>query len=253
MLDTIAHGSVRELRLARPPANALDLELIRTLHQGLDQAVADGVRAIVLSGSPKRFSGGLDVPTLLQLDCAGILGMWTAFYGLLRALAHSPVPVIAAITGHSPAGGAVLGIQCDRRIMAQGEFRIGLNEVRVGLSMPPVIHRSLARLVGPRIAERLCVQGELVLAEEALRIGLVDEVVPIERVVDRAVELAQELVALPPTTMLMTRRLARHDLVAIFAEDFRPEVEAMLEAWFSPEAVAAMQALKERLGKPKAG
>src|SRR5579859_5890793 len=122
MLDTVAHGSVRELRLARPPANALDLELIRTLHQAVDGAVQDGVRAIVVSGSPRRFSGGLDVPTLLQLDRAGILGMWTAFYGLLRTLAQCPVPVVAAITGHSPAGGAVLGIQCDRRIMAEGEF-----------------------------------------------------------------------------------------------------------------------------------
>jgi 3,2-trans-enoyl-CoA isomerase len=252
MLEIIDHGEVRELRLARPPVNALNPELIAVLHDALDQAARE-VRAVVISGSPGRFSGGLDVPELLSLGRDEIGALWRSFYDLLERLAVSPVPVIAAVTGHSPAGGAVLAIQCDRRVMAQGEFRIGLNEVRVGLPMPPVIHRVACRLVGPRVAERLCVGGELVLAEEALRIGLVDELAAPERVVDRAVEIAQELVALPPETMAATRRLARADLAEIYAEDLGPEMGGMLDAWFAPEAQGAMRALVEKLAKRHAG
>ena len=93
------------------------------------------------------------------------------FFRLMRALAASPIPTVAAITGHAPAGGAVLSIFCDARVMAEGDFRIGLNEVQVGLSLPRVIHTALVRVVGERQAERLGVGGLLVPAGEALRIG----------------------------------------------------------------------------------
>ena len=163
---------------------------------------------------------------------------------------------MAAITGHSPAGGAVLALYCDARVMAAGEYRIGLNEVRVGLPMPPVILAAMRRLVGPRLAERLCVGGTLLSAAEAERAGLVDEVVPPEQVVARAVAVAGELAALPRAAMAETRRLARADLVALFdggspAAD--SEVEGLLDSWFGAEAQATMRALVERLAQRRAG
>jgi 3,2-trans-enoyl-CoA isomerase len=253
MITTIEHGAVRELQLARPPANALNLALIRALRGALAQAEQDEVAAMVLSGAPGMFSAGLDVPSLLTFDRAAILGMWNDFYALLRGLALSPVPTVAAVTGHSPAGGAVLSIQCDLRVMAAGDFRIGLNEVRVGLPMPPVIHAVLARLVGAHAAERLCVSGEMVTAEEALRIGLIDEIAAPEVVIERAVARAQELVALPRRAMGATRRLARADLGRIYASDFGQEVGTMLDAWFGAEAQGALHGLVERLAKRAAG
>ena len=87
MIDVVDHGAVRELRLARPPVNALDPGLIAALRAALAEAVAGGREAIVLSGAPGRFSGGLDVPALLQLDRAGIQRLWTDFFGLMRDLA----------------------------------------------------------------------------------------------------------------------------------------------------------------------
>jgi 3,2-trans-enoyl-CoA isomerase len=206
---------------------------------------------LVLSGAPGMFSAGLDVPLLLTLDRDGMRALWSAFYSLLRGLAASPLPVVAAITGHSPAGGAVLALYCDLRVMAEGEFRIGLNEVRVGLPMPPVILAAMRRLVGPRLAERMCVSGALVSPAEAVRIGLVDEVAPPERVVERAVAMAAELAALPRAAMAETRRLARADLVAMFdAAD--AEQENLLDSWFSAEAQATMRALVERLARKRA-
>src|SRR5580692_303572 len=90
MLLTIDHGAVRELQLNRPPANALSPELIVALKQAVELAPQDGARALVLSGTPGRFSAGLDVPLLLSLDRSAIATLWKEFYGLVRAIALSP-------------------------------------------------------------------------------------------------------------------------------------------------------------------
>src|SRR5512143_2535901 len=153
MLDTIRHDTIVELRLARPPVNALDPELVRHLRTAIELAPAQGARGIVLSGRPGMFSGGLDVPVLLQLDRATLTEFMRDFFGLCGLIACSPIPIVAAVTGHSPAGGAVLSIFCDYRVMARSTdpakpFRIGLNEVQVGLSVPACIQVGLQRLVG---------------------------------------------------------------------------------------------------------
>jgi 3,2-trans-enoyl-CoA isomerase len=250
-LQTIDHGPVRELRLSRPPANALSPELIAALRAGIEGAPGAGVRALVLSGAPGMFSAGLDVPLLIDCDRPAIAAAWADFYGLMRALATSPIPVVAAITGHSPAGGAVIAIFCDSRVMAEGELKIGLNEVQVGIPVPPVIFQALRRLVGARAAERLCVSAALIPAAEALRLGLVDELVPAERVVERALEISNALLALPPIALATTRRLARADLAALFADGSEAELGVLVEQWFSAETQGAMRALLERLAKRK--
>jgi Delta3-Delta2-enoyl-CoA isomerase len=250
MIQILDHGFVRELRLDRPPANALSPELIAALHAAVEAAPAAGARALVLSGAPGFFSGGLDVPHLIQLDRSAIAVAWRDFYGLLRSLAGSTIPVVAAITGHSPAGGAVLSIFCDFRIMAEGEYRIGLNEVQVGIPMPPVIFQALRRQVGAREAERLCVTAQLVPAAEALRIGLVDELVAPEGVVARAVEWCNAVIALPPQAMAITRRLVRADLAALF-EANEAELAGLVDMWFSPETQGALRDLVERLAKKR--
>jgi len=247
MIQTFDHGPVRELRLDRPPANALTPELIAALRSAVEAAPRDGAKALVLSGAPGRFSGGLDVPHLITLDRPAILAAWRSFYSLLRSLAASPIPIAAAITGHSPAGGAVLAIFCDARIMAEGDFRIGLNEVQVGIPMPPSIYWGLRRLVGSRQAERLCVGGPLISPAEAVRLGLVDELAPPDRVIERAIEWCQSLVALPPGAMSATRRLARSGLASLFAEGNEAELAGLVDQWFSDETQGALRALVERL------
>jgi len=250
MIVTTDHGAVRELRLNRPPANALSPELIVALKQAVDSAPKAGARAIVLSGAPGRFSGGLDVPLLLTLDRAGIANLWRDFYALLQSLAYSTVPIAAAITGHAPAGGTVLALFCDCRIMAQGDWKIGLNEVQVGIPLPPLILAALRRQVGPRHAEHLGTGGSIISSEEALRVGLVDELVPTENVVDRAVAWCNELLTLPPQAMSSTRQKARADLVALF-DQIGPEVHMVVDIWWSKETQATLHALAERLASKK--
>jgi enoyl-CoA hydratase/carnithine racemase len=251
MLNRIDHHGVLELQLARPPANALNPELVRALRDAIHAAAHGGARAVILSGTEGMFSAGLDVPALLQLDRKAMSAFWKDFIDLLRTIALSPVPVVAAITGHSPAGGAVMAIFCDKRIAAAGKFKIGLNEVQVGLLVPPIIYSALKRLVGEREAERLCVQGLLMLPDEALRIGLVDDVVPGSEVRAAALKWCQELLALPPRAVSGTRRMARADLATLFEELSVRSHEQLVEVWFSEEGQGAMRALVAQLAARK--
>ena len=249
MIKKIEHGSIWELRLDRPPANALSPELILALRKAIQGAPGEDARALILSGAPGRFSGGLDIPLLLGLDRAAMARVWRDFYGLLGAIAGSTVPIVAALTGHAPAGGTVLALFCDWRVMAEGDYKIGLNEVQVGIPLPPVILDGLRRLTGPRQAERLAVSGELLSPQDALRLGLVDELTPPETVVERALEWCQRLIALPAEAMTSTRGRARADLVAIFKSNLEPELQYVIESWWSPSTQATLRALAERLGK----
>lgn len=250
LVETIVHGDVHELRLARPPVNALDPVLCADLVGAINDALGAGARGLVLSGGPKVFSAGLDVPVLVRLgeDRGALREAWDGFFAVARALAGLPVPVAAALGGHAPAGGCVLALCCDYRVMASGPFSIGLNETQVGLVAPDGIQHLLRRVVGPRQAERLLVTGELVQSEQALAMGLVDELVEIDHVATRARVWVEQLLALPRAPMLETRRLARADLVAALHPE-RIELDRFIEAWYSDDTQGALRALMEKLGK----
>lgn len=250
MLEKIEHGAVREIRLARPPVNALDPGLVVALEQALAEAATDA-RGIVLSGQPGMFSAGLDMKALMALDRDAMAAFWMDFHALLKRLATSSVPIVAALTGHSPAGGAVMAIFCDARVAAAGEFKIGLNEVQVGMTLPPIIHTGLVRLVGPRQAERLGVGGLLLGPDEAAAIGLVDEVVPIDQVVARAVERCTAYTRLPPKAMTETRVLCRADLAAAFERVADRFSETMNAGWFGEETQVTMRAVLAQLAAKK--
>lgn len=239
---------IRVLHLDRPPVNALSPALVEALRDGIDAAMADpAVQAVVLSGGPKVFSAGLDVPTLMTLDQAAMAVFWRDFLGVAARLARADKPVAAAIDGHSPAGGAVLALFCDVRIMAEGPFQIGLNEVQVGLAVPGCIIAALQRQVGPRQAEHLLVAGAMVDSRRALEIGFVDALCPPGQAQAQALDWCRQRLALPRQAMLATRRAARADLAAIFGDADALDIHAMNEAWFSPETRATMTALVERL------
>lgn len=239
---------IHELRLARPPANALDPELLVELRAHLDKTQEHGARAVVISGQPGMFSAGLDVPYLLTLDRASIEDAWGEFLATVEALAHSPVPIVAAITGHSPAGGAVLALACDYRIMARGDFSIGLNEVRVGIPMPRFIFEMARLAMGQRAAEIACTTGRLYSADEALAVGFVDRLTAPGEVVEASVEHCRALLQLPPETYLKGRSACCRDLIEIFEGLDDDAVAQLADAWFEEETQVALRALVERIG-----
>jgi len=247
MLKKSEHGQVLHIQMYRPPANAMNLEFVESLSAAHADACASGAGAVVISGLDGMFSGGLDVPELLPMPRPDILNFWNAFFVMTRAIASSQVPVIAAVTGHSPAGGAVLAIHCDYRVAASGRFKIGLNEVRVGLPVPHTILLAFERLVGPQRAALLTMQGSLIGPEDALAAGLVDELAESEQVVAQAIAKAESLLALPPIAMNQTRLQSKAAFLALLQD--ADDAEVATDYWFSDETQSAMHALVESLRK----
>jgi enoyl-CoA hydratase/carnithine racemase len=172
---------------------------------------------------------------------------WQAFFGLLERIARSPVPVVTAMTGHSPAGGTVIALFTDYRVQTEGDFQLGLNEVQVGLVVPPVIHKALARLIGAYPAERHLVAGQMIPAVDALELGMVDELAPAGEVVERAIAFCRELGKLPQHAMRATRSLCRAELAALFDDPEALDVDAFVAGWFEEQTQATLEKLVERL------
>jgi Enoyl-CoA hydratase/carnithine racemase len=127
-------------------------------------------------------------------------------------------------------------------------FAIGMNETQVGLHVPDGAQQLMRRVVGQHRAERLLVAGAMVPDEEALRIGLVDELVEVEQVVPRAIAWLEPLLRLPRSPMLQTRALARADLVAALAPE-NLHLDRFADDWYEPDTQAGLRALLARLGK----
>jgi 3,2-trans-enoyl-CoA isomerase len=247
MLKITDHGRVREIQLNRAPANALNRELVDQITEQL-LAAPGQCDAVVVSGLPGMFSGGLDVPTLLQLDRNGMAGFWKSFGQLSRTIAFMPIPTVFALNGHCPAGGIVLSLYGDYRIMTTGKFKTGLNEVQVGLVVSPVIRDAVVRLMGHHAAAKILVPGKILNAEEALSTGLVDATAADpEATVRDAIAYCQMLVTLPSNAMLTTRALVREDLHALFKDEKAVGVEEFLNIWFADQTQATLKGLVARL------
>jgi 3,2-trans-enoyl-CoA isomerase len=169
---------------------------------------------------------------------------------MLGQIASMPVPTVFALTGHAPAGGIVMALFGDYRIMPRGTFKTGFNEVQVGLVVPPQVHRALVRLIGAHSAERILVTGELMDAQRAQEIGLVDELADDpEQVLRRALEWCEELLALPQPAMSISRAMARADLHQMFEENGAKDVGEFVGVWFGDSTQQTLRRLVEQLGK----
>ncbi len=246
MIERIAHGNIWEIKLARPPVNALNFELLDALVKAIEQVQTEGAHGIVLSGGSKVFSGGLDVPYLLQCSTQELKACWSRFFDAARALANAKVPVAAAIAGHNPAGGCVLALCCDYRVMAEGPFRIGLNETQVALAVPEAIQYLMRRVVGHHKAERLLVAGAMIESQQAYDIGLIDALMPAAEVTAGAVSWLESMVALPQQAQSATRRIARADIHQALAAFDESQLDGFVQAWYSDETQGVLQALFQK-------
>lgn len=250
LVETTFQDGIAEIRLARLPVNAMNPSLCAEVRHALGEAIGTGAKGVILGSSAKVFSAGLDVPYLVSLgqDRDALRAAWQEFFDTALALANAPVPVVAALNGHAPAGGCVWALCCDYRVMASGPFRIGLNETKVGLVAPDGIQRLMRRIVGHHRAERLLVAGELVEAEQALAYGLVDELVDIDSVSTRSRVWLEQLLALPREAMLSTRAIARAD-VADALQPHNIRLDRFVDSWYADGTQAALKALMAKLGK----
>ena len=228
MIERTDRGPVTLLSISHGPVNAMDIELVRAVTAVFAELAADPPGAVVLTGAGRAFSAGVDLHGFLAGGADWVAEFLPALSTLFETVFAFPGPVVAAVNGHAIAGGAVLACCADTRLMAAGRGRIGVPEAAVGVAFPRVALEVLADTVGAREAGRLVRGAATLLPDEALALGLVDEVVPAESLVDRAVEVAGRLASsIPADTYALTKRQLRRDTLdrtARYAADEADEV-----------------------------
>lgn len=251
-LKTSIEDHIYHIMLDRGKSNAMHLEMILELIEAIDYAETDPtVEGIIISGKENFFTSGLDLITLYQYDETQIKTFWNNFILLLKRLLAFPKPAVSAITGHSPAGGCVLAICCDYRIMADGEYIIGLNEVPVGIIVPSNIFRLYSFWIGAGVAYRSLLEGKLFKPAEASEIGLIDEVVAFNRIQNAAVRKIKSLTQFERNTWRESKLNFRKDLIAEFSADQTEVINQVLEQWWHPSTRAIMKTIIDNLTHKK--
>jgi enoyl-CoA hydratase len=216
------------LRIDRPPANAMDLGLLREIVAAVARVAGEGPRALVLAGRPGCFSAGADLKAVPGYGPAEQREMVTLINAMALGGYELPFPVVGAITGHAIAGGMVLALCADVRV-ASAAGRYGLTEVQVGVPYPQAAIGVVRAELSPQAARLLALGSELTDARECERLGVFDEVLDGEDVLSRSLHLAERLAKLPPEVYARTKR----DLRGPALEQMRAAVEhdPLLAAW----------------------
>lgn len=251
-LDLHIADEVAHVRLNRGRSNALHTPMIRELTDLLGQLDADpAIRGIMLHGKEGFFSAGLDLVELYQYDDAQIRDLWVRFIGLVRTFLEVGKPTVAAITGHSPAGGCVLALCCDHRVMAEGDYIIGLNELPVGIIVPQAIFHLYAFWIGQAKAYRCLLEGKLLSTQEAKDCGLVDEVVAGDRLVSTAERQMRQFLQFDPVSWRNSKLNLRQGLLAEFNADHTKAIDTILAQWWTPSTRSLLQSIIDNLKSKK--
>ena len=190
-------GAVGTIRLERPPMNALDVAMQEEIRAVATEAsTRSDIRAVVLYGGEKVFAAGADIKEMAAMSYTDMVDRSARLQSAFTAVARVPKPVVAAVTGYALGGGCELALCADIRVCAENA-KLGQPEILLGVIPGAGGTQRLARLVGPAKAKDLIFTGRFVAADEALRIGLVDKVVPAEQVYDAAREWAEQFAAGP--------------------------------------------------------
>jgi enoyl-CoA hydratase/carnithine racemase len=229
------HDGTRIIKLERGVTNALDLDLIDELSDALDQVINDSeIHSLVLSSaSAKFFSIGFNIPELFDLQKEDFKSFYQAFNQLCLQLYALPKPTIAAISGHAIAGGCILALCCDERFISAGRKLLGLNEVKLGVPVPYVADCLLHDLIGTRLARQVMEGGEFYPPEEALHMGMVDRVLPLEAVLPAALERAHALGELPQIAMQVIKTNRVEQVLAQILARLEGKQEIFIECWYS--------------------
>lgn len=226
---------IRLLSLSRGKANALSTEFAHALHNAaLAAQEDDSVRGVVLtSTNPKIFSAGFDLRTLAHATDEEFARFVRVFDSLFFDLFLLGKPLVAALTGHAVAGGALLASTADFRLAAEGPGTIGLPEVTLGIHVPRHYLEAMRTTVGEQALTHWALLGETMPFAEARTLGAIDRIVPANRLVEEAVAFARRLGAAPSEVYAAIKRDLRgaaHER----ALDIQPDArKAFVESWFS--------------------
>jgi enoyl-CoA hydratase/carnithine racemase len=240
-------AGVRLLTLDRPPANAIDEELLGDLGTALTAAKHDdSVRALILTGAGRFLSGGFDL-VVPRRDDAAARRIAELYRDTHLALLELPKPTIAMVQGHAIAGGTVLALACDYRLGLDADYKVGLNEVAIGASFPRVALEIVRlRLTHARAAE-LLLGAALYPASQAVRLGIVDELLPADKLESTVLRRAARMGAFPRESYAHTKAALIAEAVHRVRTETDAEARAATAVWTTDESRAARAAQRKKL------
>jgi enoyl-CoA hydratase/carnithine racemase len=246
MIDVVHRGPIAIVTLARPPANAMNLELTGEI-AGVFQRLGNdqSVKSVILTGQGKTFCAGVDLKAVPHFSEADQRRMVDALNRAFYSVYSCPVPVVGAINGHAIAGGLVLALCCDWRMAVTTSFLAGLTEVRVGVPYPVAAMEVARQELRPDVARRLVLFGQNITAAAAVEAGIFDELVDAEQLLAQALVRADELAVLPQIAFARTKRQLRSRAFEAI-ETAIAGAEPLLNGWLSGETMQAAAAVLAR-------
>lgn len=238
-------GEVALVRIDRPPANAMDPQLLSDGRAVLEELRASEPAAVVLTGRPGFFSAGVDLKLAPTLDPDGQRAMVDGINRTFLDWYSFPRPVVSAVNGHAIAGGLILALTGDQRIGA-GDGRLGLTELRAGIPYPAAAIAIVKAELSPPAARALALRADLVDMRRGLELGLLDAVEEPDALLDRCLEVANELAALPRGAYARVKEQLRGETIAALRAKLERGEDPMLGGWIGDETAAASAAILER-------
>jgi enoyl-CoA hydratase/carnithine racemase len=246
--QTTIQGRLATISLDRGRSNAINHEMVKELDACIKTLENDdSVGGVILTGKEGFFSSGIDLIEAYDYNEEQSRQFWIDFLALQNTLAAFRKPIVAAISGHSPAGGCILAICCDYRVMAAGTFIIGLNEVPVGIIVPDSVFNLYAFWLGQRKAYQYLMEGKLLKVDEALEAGLIDEITAPDKLMNAATEKVTAYMKLNPVTWSESKLNLRKELTGKLKADQTETLNKMLKQWWAPETRQGLQMMIQNL------
>lgn len=239
--------------LNRPPVNSLNLELLTAFSETLDDLQNNKSRGMILTSSSNSvFCAGLDILEMYKPKQERMKQFWSTLQDVWFKLYGSPFPTVAVINGHSPAGGCLLAMCCEYRVMMPN-FSIGLNETQLGIVAPTWFMATMRNTMSRREAELALTQGTLFSTEEALKVGLVDEVVASkEEGLAKAVSFLDRFKKISPQARSMTKQALRSKDIMELEDNRLQDVDLFVFAVSQPKVQKGLEVYLEALKKKAA-
>ncbi|XP_015588532.1 enoyl-CoA delta isomerase 1, mitochondrial-like isoform X2 [Cephus cinctus] len=239
------------ISMSRAPVNGLNRELLVELERSLKEAQDERRRGVVLTSSLSNvFSGGLDIMEMFKKDAESMSKFWSALQDLYLTLYGLSVPIAAAINGSSPAGGCFLAMCCEYRVFVDGKHTIGLNETNLGIVAPKWFQNVMIATIGHRNAELALLRGTLFSPQEALRIGLVDELATDKAdAISKCENYIASFARIPGTGRYLTKLGVRQELIQWMHDNREVDVNSFVTFAQTPEVQKNLELYVKSLKK----
>jgi enoyl-CoA hydratase/carnithine racemase len=240
LIQSEPHGNVILLRMENGATNPVNPQLVEELSEAVQAAAAD-YRGLVLAGGQKFFSIGFDLPFLLELDRVGMTDFFNRFNKLVYDIYTLTIPTLAALGGHTIAGGSIIALAADYRFAAQGKKLMGLNEIKLGIPVPYLADIILRQVAGDRVATEMIFGGEFMPMAEARDAGVVDDLFVPDALEDQALLKIEDIAAFDAAAFAAAKANRVEDVQLKYEANYEDRNRSFIDLWFRTEVQEKMK------------